>query len=91
MTLFMISHDVRSINHDYTQLYAALNRLGAAHLQNSMWLADLTGTAASIRDSFRVHMHPDDTVAVIQLAYIPDWATANVRPGGEAWLKARSP
>ena len=87
MPLFMISYDVRVTNHNYTNLYACLNQWGAGHLQNSVWLAQLKGPASAVRDIIRQHVHPNDTVAVVQLSDFPDWAIHDVRPEGAAWLK----
>jgi CRISPR/Cas system-associated endoribonuclease Cas2 len=44
MTLCVITYDVRAKNHEYESLYEQLNEWGAAHLQNSVWLADMNGT-----------------------------------------------
>lgn len=91
MTLFVLTYDERISTHDYTPLYDLLNSWGAAHLQNSVWLANLNGKAAAVRDAMRIHMHPNDTIAVIELAAVPDWATIGTRPEGLTWLKARNP
>jgi hypothetical protein len=92
MTYWVLTYDQRATHHDYSNLYHLLNSWSAAHLQNSVWLADLNGDAGSIRDAMRSHMHLDDTVAVIQLAASgTSWATIHCRPEGTAWLKARFP
>jgi CRISPR/Cas system-associated endoribonuclease Cas2 len=93
MALFVLTYDVRATHHDYTNLYALLNSWRAAHLQNSVWLADMaTGTAEAVREAMRAHMHTDDTVSVIQLAATgTSWAAINVRAEGMNWLKARFP
>jgi len=91
MTTFLLSYDVRSTNHNYAPLYALLQSWKAAHLQNSVWLADLVGSASAIRDFMLTHMHADDTVAVIEVDQKPDWAIRNVRPDGVSWLKAHNP
>lgn len=92
MSRFVLTYDVRATHHDYSRLYDQLNAWGAAHLQNSVWLADINGGASAIRDTMIGHMHRDDTVSVIQL---PDtganWAAINCRPEGVAWLKQRYP
>jgi CRISPR/Cas system-associated endoribonuclease Cas2 len=88
MTLYVIAYDVRAKNHEYQSLYDQLNEWGAAHLQNSVWLADLNGTAAAVRDSLRRHMHPDDTVCVIQIFSNSGWATWAARKTGTDWLKS---
>jgi hypothetical protein len=93
MTLFVLTYDVRATNHDYTNLYSLLNSWRAAHLQNSVWLADMNGTAEAIRDAMRTHMHRDDTIGVIQLpaSGTANWAAINCRPEGATWLKTHYP
>jgi CRISPR/Cas system-associated endoribonuclease Cas2 len=54
MSLYVITYDVRTKNRDdYQSLYDQLNEWGAAHLQNSVWLADMNGTASAVRDALR--------------------------------------
>jgi CRISPR/Cas system-associated endoribonuclease Cas2 len=90
MTLYVITYDVRAKNHEYQSLYDQLNEWGAAHLQNSVWLADMNGTAAAVRDALQRHMHPDDTVCVIQMFPNSDWATRHARKTGIDWLKSHT-
>lgn len=90
MALYVISYDVRSKNHDYQSLYDQLNAWHAGHLQNSVWLADLNGNAAAVRDTLRRHLHPDDTVCVIQMFPNSDWATWAARKTGTDWLQSHT-
>lgn len=87
MPKYIITYDERTRTHDYKPLYKQLNDWQAAHLQNSVWLANLKGDAAEIRKLLLSHMHKDDTLAVLRL---PDndweWATHNVRETGRIWL-----
>ena len=88
MALYVITYDVRTQpGHDYKPLYDQLAKWGAAHLQNSAWLASLNGTAAAVRDVLSGHMHKDDTFCVIQISAGADWATKNARTDGIGWLK----
>jgi hypothetical protein len=92
MTLFVLTYDQRAAHHDYSNLYHLLNSWSAAHLQNSVWLADMNGSAVAIRDAMLSHMHRDDTVSVIELpASGANWAAINCRPEGVTWLKAHYP
>jgi CRISPR/Cas system-associated endoribonuclease Cas2 len=92
LTAFIVTYDVRAKNHDYTGLYSLLSQWRAAHLQNSVWLVDLNGSAINIREALKQHMHADDTIAVIQLPVAScAWATQHVRAEGLDWLKARWP
>lgn len=87
MTYYVISYDVRATNHEYQPLYNQLNGWGAAHLQNSIWLANLRGPSQTVRDILRQHMHPNDTICVLPLAASPDWATISARQTGIDWRK----
>lgn len=92
MTLYVLTYDQRATHHDYSNLYQLLNSWRAAHLQNSVWLADMNGTAATVRDAMKTHMHPDDTISVIQMPSSgTNWATIHCRPEGTGWLQSRFP
>lgn len=87
MALYVLTYDVRATNHDYTRLYELLRAWGAAHLQDSVWLAELNMGSAAIRDAMKAHMHADDTVCVVRLpSPISDWATSKARSEGNDWL-----
>jgi CRISPR/Cas system-associated endoribonuclease Cas2 len=88
LALYVLTYDVRMKNHDYARLYELLRSWGAAHLQDSVWLADLNGGASAIRDAMKTHMHADDTACVIQIPSISNWATSHARQEGTDWLKA---
>lgn len=88
MSLYVITYDVRAKNHDYASLYKTLNGWKAAHLQDSVWLAELQGPTSAIRDFLKAHMHTDDTICVIQIFPNSDWATQHARPTGNNWMKA---
>jgi CRISPR/Cas system-associated endoribonuclease Cas2 len=89
MAKYLISYDVRTRpGHSYQPLYDQLNAWSAAHLQNSVWLAELNGTASEVRALLLKHMHNDDTLCVIQLTVGSNWATQNAKPTGNAWLRA---
>lgn len=73
MTAYLITYD----NHnprDYQPLYDLLATWKAVDLAESVWLADLTGDAVSVRNAILSVMQPDDTVAVLQLMPGADWA-----------------
>jgi hypothetical protein len=92
VTQYVITYDLRKLpGHDYQPLYDKLNSWGAAHLQDSVWLADLNGTASVVRDAIMAHLHSDDTVCVIALPPSPNWATQKARKEGIDWLRQHSP
>lgn len=89
VSLFVITYDVRITNRDgYESLYDQLKDWGAAHLQDSVWFVGLNGTAAQVRDALSAHMHPDDTVCVIEICSNSGWATRRARKSGTDWLRS---
>jgi CRISPR/Cas system-associated endoribonuclease Cas2 len=89
MAYYVITYDIRDRpGHDYQPLYDQLASWNAAHLQNSVWLADLNGTAVQVRDTLRSHMHNDDTFCVLRVFHNSKWATWNARKTATDWLKA---
>jgi hypothetical protein len=92
VSFYIITYDERQRTRDYQPLYDALDKLGAAHLQNSVWLLDRsTGTAESIHNHLKTAMHPDDTLCLIELPNrLGDWCYTNVRKAGGDWLRAHS-
>ena len=89
MSLYVITYDIRARpNHDYQPLYDLLNSWRAGHLQNSVWLANLNGGAAGVRDALKRHMQADDTFCVIEIFPRSDWATMGARKTGIDWLRS---
>lgn len=91
MPLYVITYDERVATHNYQPLYNQLNEWKAAHLQNSVWLAELKGPAPAIRDILRYHAHPNDTICVIEIFSNSGWATVHAKPAGAPWLHAHCP
>ncbi len=73
MTAYLITYDNRAPR-DYQPLYDLLELWDAVRLAESVWLADLNGDAATVRDVVRSTMQPDDTIAVLELVNDADWA-----------------
>ncbi|MCF3934337.1 hypothetical protein L1787_13050 [Acuticoccus sp. M5D2P5] len=90
MASFLITHDLRK-QRNYTDLYHCLGQWNAVMLLESVYLAELSGSASGVRDTIRRHIDADDGLAVIQLVHPFDWGTWGVEPAAAAWLKARSP
>jgi hypothetical protein len=90
MALFVISYDLRK-QRNYQPLYDCLNKWGAARLLESLWLAELAGPAAPVRDILTSLIDADDGVAVIELKAPFNWATMRTQQNGTAWLKSKSP
>jgi hypothetical protein len=84
----VLTYDERaSHQHDYGRLYELLDLWKTAHLQNSVWLVDRSGTAAQVRDAMKTHMHTDDTICVVEISPTGDWATLSARETGNDLVK----
>ena len=57
MAVFIISYDLRKPDFDYKPLYAALEKVKAKHIQDSVWGIDTTSSAAVVFDYLWQHMH----------------------------------
>lgn len=90
MPMFVISYDLRKVR-NYQALYDVFAQWKAVRLLESLWLADLTGPAATIAQLLKAQMDTDDGVAVIELSPGFAWATQGVLPAGLQWLKQHSP
>jgi CRISPR/Cas system-associated endoribonuclease Cas2 len=90
MALLVLSYDVRSKEHDYKKLYELLREWRAVPLQNSVWLVDRQGSASDVRDAVKAYTHSDDSIAVMELSPIADWATRNVREEAADWLQKKT-
>jgi hypothetical protein len=87
---FIIGYDLRN-QRNYQPLYNRLTKWNAARLLDSLWLAELAGSAEAVRDILRNVADADDGVVVIELVGAFDWATFKAQLTGVAWLKAKSP
>lgn len=86
MPLYLITYDLRKVR-NYQPLYATFQQWKASRILKSLWLAQLKGPTAAIRDILRNGMDSDDGLAVIELKPGSDWATYAVQPAGATWLK----
>jgi hypothetical protein len=59
MNWYLITYDLRK-KRDYKSLYEALARFKAVSLLESVWLAELRGPAATVRDLLKAEMDGDD-------------------------------
>lgn len=90
MAMFLISYDLRKVR-NYQPLWDVLGKWGANRLLESLWLADLQGPAATVRDILRTVIDDDDGLAVIELAPNFNWATFKCQNPGTLWLQSHSP
>ena len=92
MALFLITYDLRKPGRNYDDLYKLLDDTWhAKRLVESVWLAELTGPAPTIRDLIRGLVDANDRLAVIEVTGDADWATGYGMPEGVSLLKKYSP
>jgi len=92
MAFFLVTYDLVKYASEgqYVELIDYLKKLTAIRVQDSVWLVDWNGGAATLYDSLRLHMHQDDRLLVLQWFGNSDWKNRSF-PGSSEWLKARSP
>lgn len=87
MASFLISYDLHKVR-NYQPLYDKLDEWGAVRLLESVWLANMTGTAGAIRDVLAGLGDDDDSFAVIELKKGSRWATRRAKKSGNDFLRA---
>lgn len=88
MAKYLISYDYHRIR-NYKPLYEKLTSWKAKKLLESIWLANLNGTAKAVRAELEAVADNDDAFAVIELQALSDWATTKgVYTEGTDWLTA---
>lgn len=84
---YLITYDLHN-RRDYRPLYTLMAQWKAVRLTKSLWMANLQGSAAAVRNDVLARLDNDDTVAVVQLQPGSDWATARAKPAANAWLSS---
>ncbi|MDQ2892996.1 MAG: hypothetical protein M3R64_07915 [Pseudomonadota bacterium] len=87
MLQYLITYDLHKIR-NYQKLYQLMATWKATRLTESLWMANLLGPAAVIRDFVSATLDNDDTVAVVQLQKGTDWATVRIPSAATGWLSA---
>ena len=59
MAVFIISYDLRKPDFDYKPLYAALDKVKAKHIQDSVWGINTTSDAEVVFKYLWQHMHSE--------------------------------
>lgn len=84
---YLITYDLHNLR-DYRPLYALMAQWKAVRLTESLWLGNLQGPAAEVRDTVLAWLDSDDTVAVVQLQPGSDWATMRANPAANSLLSS---
>lgn len=86
MPLYMISYDERPA-HDYTQCYKLLAEWKAERLLQSLWFANLDGTADAVLKALDTALGHNAAVAVVEVFANGDWSTIRAQQQGVQWLQ----
>jgi hypothetical protein len=85
MALYAISYDQHR-DRDYTPVWTLLHRWGAQRVLESLWLANLQGSAGEVRETIRQTTKNEDSIVVIELKPGSQWSSYSAQAGGTAWL-----
>jgi CRISPR/Cas system-associated endoribonuclease Cas2 len=78
MAIFLISYDLRKPDFDYKPLYAALDKVEAKHIQDSVWGIDTTSSAEVVYKYLWQHMHSErDRLFVVPFDKTQDYKAIN--------------
>jgi hypothetical protein len=86
MPLFMISYDEHPTR-DYAECYKLLRKWRAKRLLESLWFADLNGTADAVLKAVDAALGNNASVAVVQVFSNGDWSTMAAQKEGVQWLQ----
>lgn len=88
MPAYMISYDLRKAR-NYDPLIKQLREWGCIRPLKSLWLGNLKGNAATIRDLLRPLMDGDDGLLVCEIKPTSDWATFHLdnNEAATAWVR----
>lgn len=87
MAKYLITYDLHK-QRRYTALYELLSLWKAVPLLESVWFAQLSGTAEEVRNFLLQTLDADDSLAVIELKPGSDWATRKVDNIATNWLSS---
>jgi CRISPR/Cas system-associated endoribonuclease Cas2 len=78
MSVFLVSYDLRKPDYDYDPLYAALAKIKAKHIQESVWGVNTTSSAEVVFDYLWQHMHNErDRLFVVTFDKSQDYKAKN--------------
>jgi CRISPR/Cas system-associated endoribonuclease Cas2 len=76
--VFLISYDLRKPDFNYEPLYAALRKISAKHVQDSVWGINTTSSATVVFDYLWQHMHNEkDRLFVVPFDKTWDYKSQN--------------
>ncbi len=85
MALFVVAYDLnKGDTDDYKNLIDTLEALDSVHTQKSVWYVSREGTAKSLLNHLKPHVHEKDWLMVVEFTKEPEWTRAMT--GTKAWL-----
>ncbi len=85
MAAQLISYDLIAPGKDYSNLHAAIKKLGNWwHCLESTWIVDTDSSSASIRDELKAHIDSNDKLLVVRLE--GHWASEHLTAECNKWL-----
>jgi len=91
MALYLVTYDLRAPGRSYDLVYEQLRNWKAVRIAESVWLAELNGPAATIRDILQGLVDTNDRIFVIQQFTNAQWGAFNGIGEGVAWIQNRIP
>jgi len=91
LALYLITYDLRAPGRNYGTLHKQLTDWKAARICESVWLADLTGPASTVRDILQSLIDNNDRLFVIQQFSNAQWAAHLGMSEGVDWLRKHIP
>jgi hypothetical protein len=90
MALFVVAYDLKKTESEgYNNLIDALKMLDSVHTQKSVWYVDRFGTAPSLYNHLKAHIHDEDALMVVEFDKKPAWRKG--MPGTKVWIDSRFP
>jgi hypothetical protein len=86
MSHYIVSYDLHHERH-YPPVWAALNKMGATRLLESLWVLSSNLTTVQVCEAVKAAADSDDSVAVIELKPEPHWAAVRAKQPGIDWLR----
>jgi hypothetical protein len=84
MAILLVTYDLKQPGQDYKAVHAYLRQFMHCKEMESVWLLDTNVSTATIRDSLRAKVDPNDVVFVVRIT--SDWGSWNYRCAD--WLNA---
>lgn len=86
MAVYIITYDTHR-GRNYQSFYDGMAQARGVRLAESVWGLVSQTSAGAVRDWVRSLLDGDDTIVVVQVAMMGDWATSHASKTANDWLK----